>query len=152
TDQAAEQIERFSRYLRETDIDDLLYEAQHIARRQPALFLGGAFVLGVLGARFLKSTSPSAGMSDGGDWSGRRTGMTRYVPPTPGFTGSLPRTSRQRTASGAGSGSTGTRGTSSGTHTPPTTEQGTPSTTPRPTSPSPTSSSPGQHGDSHATH
>jgi hypothetical protein len=37
-------------------VDDLLREAEEFARRDPALFLGVAFTLGVLGARFLKSS------------------------------------------------------------------------------------------------
>jgi len=59
-DQAAEQIDRFSTYLRETDVDEMLADAQRFARRQPALFLGGAFAVGLLAARFLKSSTPSA--------------------------------------------------------------------------------------------
>ena len=35
-----------------------MHDAQRLARRQPALFVGGAFALGLLGARFLKSSSP----------------------------------------------------------------------------------------------
>jgi hypothetical protein len=56
-DRAAEQVERFSGFLRERDADQLIGEAENLARRQPAVFLGGAFALGVLGARFLKASS-----------------------------------------------------------------------------------------------
>jgi hypothetical protein len=58
--QAADQVERFAGHLRERSPEELLHEAQEYARREPALFLGGAFALGVLGARFLKSSSPGS--------------------------------------------------------------------------------------------
>jgi hypothetical protein len=60
-EQAAEQIERFSQGLKNKDVGELMNDAQRLARRQPALFVGGAFTLGLLGARFLKSSSPEHG-------------------------------------------------------------------------------------------
>ncbi len=60
-EQAADQIERFSQRLRDKDIGELMNDAQQLARRQPALFVGGAFALGLLGARFLKSSAPDDG-------------------------------------------------------------------------------------------
>jgi hypothetical protein len=57
-DRAASQVDRFSTYLQQKDMGQLVYDVERFARRQPALFLGGAFVLGLLGARFLKSSSP----------------------------------------------------------------------------------------------
>lgn len=63
-DQAAERVERFSGYLRERSPDELFYEAERYARREPALFLGGAFALGLMGARFLKSSSPGGSRYD----------------------------------------------------------------------------------------
>lgn len=56
-EQAADQIERFSQRLKNKDVTELLDDAQLLARRQPALFIGGAFALGLVGARFLKSSS-----------------------------------------------------------------------------------------------
>jgi hypothetical protein len=53
---AADRVEHFSNYLRERDIGEMVNEVERFARRQPALFLGGAFVLGLIGARFLKSS------------------------------------------------------------------------------------------------
>ena len=60
-DRAADQLERFSGYLRETDVDEIADEARGIARRRPAIFLGGAVALGFLATRFLKSSSQEAG-------------------------------------------------------------------------------------------
>jgi ElaB/YqjD/DUF883 family membrane-anchored ribosome-binding protein len=56
-EQAADQIERFSARLREKDITELLSDAQQLARRRPALFIGAAFAIGLMGARFLKSSA-----------------------------------------------------------------------------------------------
>ena len=58
TTKAAEEIDRFSGYLRTHDMNDLMNEVEQLARRQPAVFLGGAFAIGVLAARFFKSSSP----------------------------------------------------------------------------------------------
>jgi ElaB/YqjD/DUF883 family membrane-anchored ribosome-binding protein len=55
-EQAADRIEEFSSRLRERDLNDLLRDADQFARRQPAVFIGAAFVVGVLAARFLKSS------------------------------------------------------------------------------------------------
>lgn len=71
-EQAAEQIERFSQGLRNKDVGELMHDAQRLARRQPALFVGGAFTLGLLGARFLKSSSPEHNRNYGYDYSSGR--------------------------------------------------------------------------------
>lgn len=60
-DKTAEHVERFSGYLREKDVEQLVNEVEGFARRKPALFLGGAFALGLMGARFLKSSNQSGG-------------------------------------------------------------------------------------------
>jgi len=54
--QAADRVEQVAHHLDEREINELLAEVETYARQQPAIFLGGAFVLGVLGARFLKSS------------------------------------------------------------------------------------------------
>ncbi|HEU5012632.1 MAG TPA: hypothetical protein VFT66_08820 [Roseiflexaceae bacterium] len=59
-DSAANQVERVSHYLRDKDVGELIDDVEYYARREPALFVGGAFVLGLLGARFLKSSRPQA--------------------------------------------------------------------------------------------
>jgi hypothetical protein len=55
-EKAAQQVERLSSYLQNRDVGEVIDEVEDFARRQPALFLGGAFALGLLGARFLKSS------------------------------------------------------------------------------------------------
>ena len=56
-DKAAGQVERFSGYLRDTEVDEILDEARGFARQRPALFLGSAVALGFFATRFLKSSS-----------------------------------------------------------------------------------------------
>ena len=63
-ERAGTQIRRASDYLRNTNTDDLVRNAESFARRQPAVFLGGAFVLGFLAARLVKSSQAST--SSGG--------------------------------------------------------------------------------------
>lgn len=59
-EKAADQIDRFSTALRNRDVGELVSDVQRFARRQPALFVGSAFVVGLIGARFLKSSSDNA--------------------------------------------------------------------------------------------
>ena len=54
--QAADQVDSLARYLENSEVGDLVDDVEDFARRSPAAFLGGAFVLGMLGARFLKSS------------------------------------------------------------------------------------------------
>jgi len=56
-DQIGEQIEQVSRYLREKDVQGLISDVEDFARRNPAVFVGAALGLGLLSARFLKSSS-----------------------------------------------------------------------------------------------
>ncbi len=80
-EKASDQVERFSGYLRETDVDEIIDEVRGVARRRPALFLGGAAALGFLATRFLKSSSQQAGSAGAGyDTTPTTTGRTA-VPP-----------------------------------------------------------------------
>jgi hypothetical protein len=60
-ERAADQIDRLSQQLRDKDVGELFEEAQRLARRRPALFIGSAFAVGVFGARFFKSSSRADG-------------------------------------------------------------------------------------------
>ena len=55
-DKAAGQIDTWAQRLREKDIDELMSDVQRLARRQPAVFIGSAFALGLVGSRFFKSS------------------------------------------------------------------------------------------------
>jgi uncharacterized protein YjbJ (UPF0337 family) len=59
---AAGKLEQFAGTLNDKDINELMGDIEGMARKQPALFVGGAFLAGVFAARFLKSSS---GMSSG---------------------------------------------------------------------------------------
>jgi hypothetical protein len=58
-DTLAGQVEQFSSYLEKHNVSELMRDVERFARRNPAYFIGGAFALGLLGARFLKSSSPN---------------------------------------------------------------------------------------------
>lgn len=59
TDEMANQLERASLYLKHRNVDGIVRDAEDFARRQPEVFLAGAFGLGMLAARFLKSSRAS---------------------------------------------------------------------------------------------
>jgi hypothetical protein len=59
TGTAARQIENVANYFDRKDLSAVMRDAQDFARRNPAIFLGAAFGLGMLAARFLKSAPPS---------------------------------------------------------------------------------------------
>jgi hypothetical protein len=63
---AADRVERFSGYLRQRDVDQLVGEAESFARRNPVPFLGGALALGFFATRFLKSSSEGGSSGRGG--------------------------------------------------------------------------------------
>jgi len=94
---AADQVDKVARYLREKDLQALARDTETFARRHPEVFLGGAFLAGVLAARFLKSSSQRrepGGQGELGDQPGYGGGYTagaydRGYNPTPsgGYTG-----------------------------------------------------------------
>lgn len=55
-ERAATQLDHAAHYLQTAEPGELVDRVESFARRQPALFIGGAFALGLLGARFLKSS------------------------------------------------------------------------------------------------
>lgn len=70
---AAEQAERLAGYLRTTDARQILRTVEDVARQQPILFLGGAFLAGLAASRFLKAAGgPNTGAN--ANWDGARFG------------------------------------------------------------------------------
>ena len=70
-DAASDQLRRFADQIREKGVADMLDDVHTFARRRPALFIGGAFLVGLVIARFLKSSAErnydsdiNAGFSD----------------------------------------------------------------------------------------
>ena len=70
---AADGLERLTNYLRQNDTRALVSEIENFGRRQPAILLGGAFLLGLAGARFIKSSMPANQQYD--------TNLGRGLPP-----------------------------------------------------------------------
>ena len=56
-DTASDQLKRFADNIRERGVADILDDVHAFARRRPALFIGGAFLVGLGIARFLKSSA-----------------------------------------------------------------------------------------------
>src|SRR3954453_1644077 len=82
-DRAAQQVERLSTYLRDSELRDFVRDTETFARRRPEVFLGGTLIAGLMLARFLKASSPSQGTRsgyDGGAWTGypQSTGRSSY--------------------------------------------------------------------------
>lgn len=70
---AASQIDGFSGYLQRKSLTDMVGDVERFARREPALFTGGALLLGLLGGRFLRSSQASSSASPGNGAQGART-------------------------------------------------------------------------------
>lgn len=84
---AASNLNQFADHLSSRNIDDLIGEVENFASRQPALFLGGAFLLGVLGARFLKSSRSGMSQSGSGSqqWRGQQGQQQSWSGPNSGY-------------------------------------------------------------------
>lgn len=83
-DKAADSLERLSTYIREQDPKKLLNDVQSFGRRQPALLLGGAFLLGFAGARLIKSSMDAASQqSFQGNGPASRPSTTNVSTPKP---------------------------------------------------------------------
>jgi ElaB/YqjD/DUF883 family membrane-anchored ribosome-binding protein len=72
TGKAAGALEQVANYFERKDLRAIMRDTEDFARRNPAVFFGTAFALGLLAARFLKSSSPDR-MSVA---SGMQTGRT----------------------------------------------------------------------------
>ena len=55
-DAAAEKLDRLSRYVRDKNLDNLMDDARHMIQRQPGYVMAGAFALGFMMSRFIKSS------------------------------------------------------------------------------------------------
>jgi hypothetical protein len=66
----AHQVERVSHFLEDTNVDEVASDVGQFARRHPGLFIGGALVLGFVGARFLRSSQRNPQMAYDTSYSG----------------------------------------------------------------------------------
>lgn len=69
---AADKVEAASDYLQGRSLREVIGDVGAFARREPALFIGSAFTVGLLGGRFFKSARPvsSATVSSSGQMGG----------------------------------------------------------------------------------
>ena len=86
-DRGAEQIEQFGGYLRQRDTGQIVTDLEGFARRQPMVFAGGAFALGMLAVRFLRSGGQPQQPSASGASSPSYGASSAGTPPTPGYPG-----------------------------------------------------------------
>lgn len=56
-DMASDQMKAFAEQIRQRGVTEMIDDVGQFARRRPALFIGGAFLVGLGIARFLKSTA-----------------------------------------------------------------------------------------------
>jgi len=64
-DSLGRRIDRAADYLREADGRTITRDFESLTRRRPALVFAGAFALGVVAARFLKSSDPDSDLNRG---------------------------------------------------------------------------------------
>ena len=88
-DKAANGLDRLATYLREQDPKRVLNDVQNFGRRQPALLIGGAFLLGFAGARVIKSSMEAASGSSANTGT-QRLSNTGARPPMDTGTGQQP--------------------------------------------------------------
>jgi len=55
---AAQKVQDLAQYFERNDVRSMVHDLEGYARRNPAILIGAAFGLGMLAARFLKSSSP----------------------------------------------------------------------------------------------
>ena len=84
---AAASVRQLSGHLDEREVSELVSDLEQLARTRPAVFLSSTFALGVLGARFLRSSSQRASSSDpnmkGKSQAPARSQGQATRPPTP---------------------------------------------------------------------
>lgn len=92
-ERASNGVASVARYVSATSPQTLMRDAERLARRQPAMFFGGAFLLGLVAGRFLKSSAPQGGYSTGQngsqsyrdqeeEWASRQNRQSGFFPST----------------------------------------------------------------------
>ena len=97
---AADQADQFAQYLRRTDARQMISSVEDVARRQPLIFIGGAFVLGMAASRFIKAAGGSSSQGQVGQLGYQSGYGTDYS----AGTGTDYRTSNAYEAAGPGMG------------------------------------------------
>ncbi len=68
TEALSERLDEAADYVDEVPVEDMLSNIERFARRQPHIFLGGMFLVGMAAARFLKAANPSDESGKSGDF------------------------------------------------------------------------------------
>lgn len=66
----AGQVENLSNYLDRKEVREMVRDVESFARRNPLIFIGGAFAIGLLAARFLKTSSANQALAVRSESSG----------------------------------------------------------------------------------
>jgi hypothetical protein len=87
-ERASRGIEGVAQYVSSTSAQSLIRDTEQLARRQPALFFGGAFLLGLAAGRFIKASSPQSSFArpsydedEGGPLARRQDRESGFFPP-----------------------------------------------------------------------
>lgn len=87
-EQAADGVDKVAQFFDGKHVGDVFRDVERFARREPAIFIGAALAVGLIGGRFLKSSVRS---QDQGDASGMASAQTQRNPQQPGSYASGPR-------------------------------------------------------------
>ncbi len=82
---AAAQVENVAQYIGRRDLRGLAQDTEQFARREPALFLGAAFTVGLFAARFLKSSGSGSGGASSTSATPTTGGAALSLPPTSSY-------------------------------------------------------------------
>lgn len=80
----AAKVDGLSKYLENADLGDMAGDLKEYARRNPAVFIGGAFLLGLAATRFVKSASSA---TSGSGFENAKHMKNVNPTPSPGHTG-----------------------------------------------------------------
>lgn len=69
TEALSERLDEAADYVDDVPVEDMLSNIERFARRQPHIFLGGMFLVGMAAARFLKAANPSDESDKSGDFA-----------------------------------------------------------------------------------
>ena len=72
----ADGLEGISSYMNENQVEDFLADAEAFGRRNPVVLLGGAFMLGLVVGRFLRSSAPTSAEDYGYGYDRYQSGTT----------------------------------------------------------------------------
>jgi hypothetical protein len=67
---AGQGVEGLARYVGDATPENVIRDTEQLARQKPALFYGGAFLVGLAAARFIKNARPAGYPTEGSDRSG----------------------------------------------------------------------------------